>query len=109
MGNVSTRIIRPEDFGMERVHPQQLAGGDAEANARILLKVLGGEIGPRRDVVLLNSAAAILVGGLAKSFEEGIEMASESIDSGQAIRKLEEFVKATGGSLERVEALRGGS
>lgn len=87
-GNIKTYHIKPEDFGFERCAPEALKGGDPEENARIITDVLEGRKGPARDVVLLNSAAAITAGGKAHCMEEGIALAHGSIDSGSALEKL---------------------
>ncbi|MEM3722961.1 MAG: anthranilate phosphoribosyltransferase [Candidatus Hadarchaeales archaeon] len=104
-GKVFSRVIQPEDFGMKRAAPEDLAGMTAEENAKILLRVLKGEKGPRRDIVVLNAAAAIAVGGLVEDIIEGIPVAEESIDSGEAYRKLRELVEATGGNLETLRKM----
>jgi len=70
---------------------ETILGGDALENARIIESVFGGEPGPRRDVVLLNSAPAIVAGGAAKTWKEGLQLAAEAIDSGAALRKLKEL------------------
>lgn len=95
-GEIWKYMLSPEELGLRRSNPSDIAGGNAEDNARILLKVLSGEKGPRRDAVVLNAGAAILVGGFARDLREGIEIAEESIDSGEAIRKLEELVSWKG-------------
>jgi len=87
--SIKTYHVKPEDYGFERVSPEALKGGSPEDNARIILDVLNGKDGPRRDIVLLNSAAAIAAGGVTKSIEEGIAVARGSIDSGAALKKLE--------------------
>jgi len=102
---VTTKIIRPEDFDIKRASPSALSGGDATENARILLQILKDEKGPKTDIVLLNSAAAIVVGGVAKNLKKALELAQESISSGRAMKKLREFVVATGGNLERLKSL----
>lgn len=94
-GQVKSFTIAPEDFGMSRADAPILVGGEAEENARITLDILGGEEGPRRDIVLLNSAAVIMAGGKAANLVEGIQVAAESIDSGKALEKLELLKKAT--------------
>jgi anthranilate phosphoribosyltransferase len=88
-GGVHTRLFEPEMVGIRRASPEELAGGTPEENARITLKILEGEKGPQRDVVLLNAAAALIVAGVAKDFPEGLEMAAEAIDSSAALKKLE--------------------
>ena len=83
--------IQPEDFGIAPSPIAAILGGDAATNAAIIESVLKGERGPRRDVVLLNAAAAIVAGGAAGTFKEGIRAAEQSIDSGAALRKLNEL------------------
>jgi anthranilate phosphoribosyltransferase len=88
--------ISPEDFGLSRHAPDGLLGGDAHLNSRILRGVLiGEERGAARDVILLNAGAAVHVSGKARTIEEGIGLARESISDGSAARALEDFVKAT--------------
>ena len=94
-GQVSTYSIKPEDFGLPRADLNDIRGGDAKENAGIVLSVLQGDKGARRDMVLLNAAAALVGAGLAKDFSEGITQAAESIDSGRALEKLEAMKKIT--------------
>ncbi len=94
-GQVSTRQIHPGDFGLQTAAATALKGGDADHNARILRGVLDGEEGPQRDVVLLNSAAAIVVGGRAEDLSVGLEMARESIDSGKARQALDRLIEVS--------------
>jgi anthranilate phosphoribosyltransferase len=94
-GQVRSFVIDPVDFGMSKADMSSLVGGTAEENAQITLDILKGERGPRRDIVLLNSAAAIMAGGVAANLIEGIQVAAESIDSGKALEKLELLKKAT--------------
>ena len=94
-GCVRTYHIRPEDYGFERCAPEDLKGGDPELNAGIILDVLKGKKGPQRDVVILNSAAAIAASGKSGSLEEGIAMARGSIDSGEALGRLEALKKVS--------------
>lgn len=88
-GQVSTYAIEPEDFGLPRASLEDIRGGDADKNAQIVLGVLGGEKGARRDMVLLNAAAALVAAERAADFPEGITQAGEAIDSGRALEKLE--------------------
>ena len=88
-GRVTTFAVRPQDLGFEPARPEDLAGGDAAASAEIALAILKGEQGPRRDIVLLNAAAAIVAGGRADDLKQGMAVAAESIDSGAAAEKLE--------------------
>lgn len=92
-GHVTCYELDPTRFGMALADKADLLGGDAAANAAILRKVLEGERGPRRDVVILNAAPAIVAGQAAATLEEGIERATESIDSGAALGKLEALVR----------------
>jgi anthranilate phosphoribosyltransferase len=83
-------------FGIVPAQIHDLAGGDAATNARIIREVLGGERSAARDIVLLNAGAAIYVGGRARDLHEGIDLAGTSIDSGNALARLEALVDATG-------------
>lgn len=94
-GIVTTYEIKPGNFGIPIASKRDLVGGEAAENAEIVRKVLSGEKGPRRDIVLLNAAAAIVAGGKAKDFKEGIVVAARSIDSGAAKQKLEKLVEMT--------------
>ncbi len=88
-GEVYTYEMTPEDFGFSVCKSADLAGGDPEKNASIIFDILNGVKGPKRDIVLLNAAAAICAGGVADNLSEGISMASQSIDSGEALKRLE--------------------
>ncbi len=88
-GKVTTYMIEPEDFGLPRATLNDIRGGDAQENAAIVLSVLQGEPGPRRDMVLLNAAAALVAAGRAADFPDGITRAAEAIDTGRALKKLE--------------------
>lgn len=94
-GQVSTTTLDPLDLGLPRAKPADLLGGDAEENAAIFRAVLGGEPGPRRDVVLLNAAAGLVAGGLADDLAQGIALAAQSIDSGAAQSKLDALIAYT--------------
>ena len=87
-GVVRSSTVRPEDFGLSRATIQDLRGGDREEKAEIIRRVLAGEPGPRRNIVLMNAAAALVVGGKARDFKEGVALAARSIDSGAAAAKL---------------------
>jgi anthranilate phosphoribosyltransferase len=94
-GGVNDYFIHPSDFDLPAGKKEDLLGGDAKANAAITVEVLKGQIGPRRDVVLLNAAAGLAASGKAKDLRDGIRLAAESIDSGAAMKKLEELKKFT--------------
>ncbi len=85
--------ISPEDFGIERCSIKDIAGGTPEYNAEVIKKIFSGEKGPKRDAVVLNTAAALYVGEVASSLEEGIEIANNILDEGLAMEKLEEFIR----------------
>jgi anthranilate phosphoribosyltransferase len=91
-GIVRNSTVRPEDFGMARASIQDLRGGDREENAEIIRRILSGEAGPRRDIVLMNAAAAIVVGRKAHDLKEGVALAARSIDSGSARDRLARLV-----------------
>ena len=90
-GQVTRRTLTPEDFGVAPAALEELQGGDPDENCEIARAILAGARGPKRDVVLVNAAAALVVAGRATSFTEGMAVAAESIDSGAARRKLEEL------------------
>jgi anthranilate phosphoribosyltransferase len=99
-GQVRTYEVTPEEFGLRRAPLSALAGGDAASNAVIVRKILGGEKSARRDVVLLNAAAALVASGRADSLLHALPAAVEAIDSGAALGKLEalaRFTSAAGG------------
>lgn len=94
-GVVSTYTVKPEDYGFERAQIADLVGGDTQLNAEILKSVLGGEKGPKRDILLFNAGAAFYVAEKVDTIEEGIKLAEQVIDDGLAAKKLEEFVTYT--------------
>lgn len=92
-GEVREYVMTPEDAGIRRAKLGDIEGGDAVANAAILKAILSGEKGPRRDVVLLNAAAALLAADKAGDMKEGVELAARSIDSAAAAGKVAQLVK----------------
>jgi anthranilate phosphoribosyltransferase len=94
-GQVTPRTLTPEDFGVGRALLEELKGGDPEENCEIARAILAGARGPKRDVVLVNAAAALVVAERARSFGEGMAVAAESIESGAAGRKVEELAAFT--------------
>lgn len=94
-GKVKTYTIRPGDFEIKTGTVEDIRGGSVEDNAHIVLKILEGEKGPRRDIVLLNAAAGIMASGRSSDFSTAIKVAEESIDSGRALAKLEALKRAT--------------
>ena len=98
-GMVRTYTVTPEDFGVSRAALEAVVGGDASQNAETILAILGGQRGARRDIVVINAAAALVVSGLAGDFKEGAHRAAQVIDSGAAKKKLDElaaFCSSTG-------------
>ena len=91
-GGVERQSIEPLDFGFPRAAREDLIGGDAAHNAALLRSVLDGETGPRRDVVLLNAAAALLVAEVADSWEAGVLLAAAAIDDGRATATLDHWI-----------------
>ena len=94
-GQIITYSISPADFGVGIATVGEIEGGDAEANAGIAIAILKGRKGARRNAVLMNAAAALVVAGLAGGLKDGFELAAVSIDSGAAYRKLEDLVQFT--------------
>ncbi len=91
-GEVAGSTVDPVGLGLEPAPSAALAGGDAAENAATARRILEGEEGPMRDVVLLNSAAALIAGGRASTFEDGIEMARMSLDGKAALEVLERLI-----------------
>jgi anthranilate phosphoribosyltransferase len=91
-GVVRSYEVEPEEFGMQRAALQEIAGGDAQENAAIIRAVLNGEKSARRDVVVLNAAAALVAACKADHIAEAVPLAAKSIDSGAARAKLEALV-----------------
>ncbi|MFW5971980.1 MAG: anthranilate phosphoribosyltransferase [Bacillota bacterium] len=94
-GIVEEINIEPEDIGLKRVDIEELVGGKPEVNKEIILNILNGEKGPKRDVVLFNAAAAFVVTNLADNWKAGIKLAEETIDSGKAYQKLLDLIEFT--------------
>jgi anthranilate phosphoribosyltransferase len=94
-GQIRTYDITPEQFFGEAADPRELAGGDPARNAKITRRILEGETGPRRNVVLLNAAVCLVAAGVAENINNGIEKAAAAVDSGTAVAKLDALVKYT--------------
>ncbi|HEX6666734.1 MAG TPA: anthranilate phosphoribosyltransferase [Solirubrobacterales bacterium] len=94
-GGTSEWFVEPGQFGLAPAELEAVAGGEPEQNAAASRAVLAGEPGPKRDLVVLNAAAAIYVGGLASDLSEGVAKASEAIDSGAAAAVLDGLIAAT--------------
>jgi anthranilate phosphoribosyltransferase len=94
-GTVRTYEVDPEEFGMKRATLADISGGDAAENAATIREILAGKKSARRDVVLLNSAAALVAAGRADHLADGIPEAEKSIDSGAASAKLDKLARFT--------------
>jgi anthranilate phosphoribosyltransferase len=97
VGDVRGSVVRiyqitPEDFGLERAPLEAIGGGDAARNAELIRAILAGEKGARRDIVVANASAAIVAAGRAIDFLEGAVLAAQSIDSGEARKKLDALI-----------------
>jgi anthranilate phosphoribosyltransferase len=94
-GRLTSYVVEPRDFGFQRARPKDLAGGDAEENARLIRDVLSGREGPRQQLVQLNAAPALVACGKAATLQDGVALAQTIIRSGAAMDKLERLIKWT--------------
>ena len=94
-GHVRQYEVHPRDLGLPTAQAADLVGGDPAANAAIIHAILAGQHGPKRDIVLFNAAATIVAGGKAGDFKAGLSVATQSLDSGAARKKLDELVQFT--------------
>jgi len=94
-GGVTCYTVVPEDFGLRRAPLEALAGGDAKTNAKIIRRILKGELSPRREIVQANAAAALVAAGRATDFLAGVRLATQSISSGAAQAKLDALIAFT--------------
>jgi anthranilate phosphoribosyltransferase len=107
-GKVTTIETVPSDFGVKQARMEDIKGTTPEESAEILFMILNGNCSindPKTEVVLVNSAAGIMVGGKAEDFNYGMELARESIESGGAYKKLKALIGASGGELSKLEEL----
>lgn len=95
-GAIKTFFVSPGELGIKKAVIHDIAGGDARSNADMVIAVLEGEKGPRRDIVLMNASAALVVASKTTDLRQGIGLAAESIDSGKAFNKLKELIRFTG-------------
>jgi anthranilate phosphoribosyltransferase len=103
-GEIQEFEVTPEEAGLARAMPDQLKGGDAETNALALSALVDGHEGPYRDIVLLNSAAALIVAGKADNLILGVKMAAAAIDAGGARKALDTLVRVSNLDIEPAEA-----
>ncbi|MCL4409040.1 MAG: anthranilate phosphoribosyltransferase [Candidatus Bathyarchaeota archaeon] len=106
-GKVTRKTLAPANFGVKKAAVSELQCGSADESAESMFKILNGKANghAKADIVLVNAAAGIMVGGKARDFNEGLELAKKSISSGAAYAKLKGLVKASGGSLKKLEEL----
>jgi anthranilate phosphoribosyltransferase len=106
-GNVTKLEFVPSNFGVKTASVADLQSSTPEESAEIIFKILGGKTvdDAKAEIVLVNSAAGIIVGGKAENFVEGMEKARESIESGNAYNKLRGLIKASGGNFKKLEEL----
>lgn len=101
-GRITGYILHPGQFGITPSKLDDIRGGDAALNAQILLAILKGQKGPRRDIVLINSGAALYIAGKARTLKEGLALSADAIDSGAALNKLELYKFASSSVAEAV-------
>jgi len=107
-GKVATMETAPKDFGVKQARIEEIKGTTPDESAEIVFKILNGYCAvddPKTEVVLVNSAAGIIVGGKAENFSYGMALARKSIESGAAYKKLKALIKASGGGLSKLEEL----
>lgn len=97
-GKLTKYTVTPEKLGVKRADVKDILGGTPEENARDIVDVMKGKKGAKRDIIAINAGAALFVGGKADSLDAGIKIAAQTIDSGKALDKLKDFVKAAGDS-----------
>ena len=97
-GSVKRFVLAPEDFGIPRAPLEVLQGGNPANNATLIRKIFEGEVGPRRDVVVMNAAAALVVTGVAGNFRDAAAAAAEALASGAALERLDRFKSFTNAS-----------
>jgi anthranilate phosphoribosyltransferase len=96
-GHIKRYTVTPEDFGVTRASPEAIRGGSPAENAAILRDIFGGQLGPRRDIVVINAAAALVAAGVAGNFMEGALLAAKALSSGAAQEKLSQLKNFTNG------------
>jgi anthranilate phosphoribosyltransferase len=89
-GRTSSYFVSPDEFGLQTAEKTDLTGGNAEDNAKITIDILEGKKGPKRDIVVMNSAASLITGEKANDFITAVKLSSGAIDSGAARKKLDE-------------------
>jgi anthranilate phosphoribosyltransferase len=95
-GKITKYSVTPEKLGVKHASVNEILGGAPEENARDIVDVMKWKMGAKRDIIVINAGAALLVGGMVDSLAAGIKIAAQTIDSGKALDKLKDFVKAAG-------------
>ncbi|MCW4039930.1 MAG: hypothetical protein NWE83_04145, partial [Candidatus Bathyarchaeota archaeon] len=106
--HIHIQEVTPSDFGLTQTTPSALLGGSPEANAEISFRILYGKksaSNPKKDIVLMNAALGIIVGGEATRFKEGVKLAQESLESGRAYKKLKAIIRASRGDPSILEEM----
>ena len=94
-GKISSFQVRPQNFGFKYCDPKDLLGGNAQDNAKIIADLFDGKKGPKRDMVVMNTAAALVVGGTAESFKDGVRLAETALNTGRASDLLAQMRQAS--------------
>jgi anthranilate phosphoribosyltransferase len=94
-GRVKSYDLDPLNYFDDYADPRDLQGGDARTNADILIQILSGEKGPCRDIVLINAGAGLVAADAAADIGQGIQVAADAIDSGRALKKLNDLIQFT--------------
>ena len=102
-GATKRYVLTPRDLGLKRARPEELAGATPDEAAKEAVRILRGEKGPKRDMVLANAAAGLYVGSKAETLTSALPLAREALESGRAFDRLVELVRVTGGDPGRVE------
>ena len=98
-GKITTYDVTPAELGMRKASMKDILGGETAVNAKIVKEILSGKKGAKRDIAVLNAAAAIYVGGGAEDLKKGIKLAEKSIDSGKAMETLERLISVSNGRM----------
>ncbi|MHA1712532.1 MAG: anthranilate phosphoribosyltransferase [Candidatus Ranarchaeia archaeon] len=107
-GEILSKTIHPRDFGLQRVSSKEIAGGTPDYNAELTFQLLSGRLmdhDPRKEIVLLNAAAGLAIGGLTDSISEGVILAREVIEDGRAYKKMRRMIKESKGDMSRLEEM----
>ena len=98
-GKLSEWVVNPKYYGYKLCKLEEIRGGEPEENAKILKNILMGDLGPKTDISILNAAASIYVSGISDSYENGIALAEESLNSGKAMKMLNKLIELSNSGL----------